>query len=860
VSRLPAAGGAALSTVCGSGDDTQAGTVLGTPGYMAPEQARGEADTLDARCDVFGLGAILCTILTGQPPFGGGDQHERMSQAARGELAAAFAWLEACGADAELVALARRCLAAERADRPADAGALAAQVTAYLESVEARLRRAELERAQAQVKTAEARKRQRVQLGLAGALLLLVVGGGTGAWLWQQRGQEVDRAVAGSMAKARLLLEQAQEAPLGDPGRFHLAVEAARQAEELARASGSSAAVRREAEKLAQTLKEEAAAAARDRQLLAAVVEARGPREPLPLEFALPAADEQFRAAFRAWGLDVDATPTAAAAARLGARPAAVVAEVVAALDEWTSERRRQGRPPAECERLAALAQALDAEPGSKRRELRAMLARGQLGRERALGLLALALRPVPVPFDAGWGKDRSWLRRLATTTDVSTEPVLGLLTLVRALGVAGDEAGAQELLRAAVRARPQEVGLHHALGDLLAGQQRWRKAAESYAMVRGFRPELGVSLADARVKAGEVREGLALFERLRTERPGDPWVHLHFGIALANDLRRYREAGAAFEQVIHLLPDYPGAHYNLGIALVQQGRVKEAEAACREAIRLKPDFPRAHDHLGIALAKQGRYREVEAAIRLAIRLQHDFAEAHINLGCILQDQGQFADALESLRLGHQLGSKRSDWRYPSADWVRQCERLVELDRLLPKVLRGEAEPATAAERLELASLCRHPNKRLHATAARLAADGFAADPKLANDLRHQHRYHAACSAALTAAGQGADARPLPDKDVPAVRRQALTWLRADLAVYARLAKGDPKQKAAVRQRLAHWQRDAALASVRGEAIERLPEDERAAWRRLWDDVEALREEVSGAPAPSKLRSGATSR
>src|SRR5262249_40860231 len=148
----------------------------------------------------------------------------------------------------------------------------------------------------------------------------------------------------------------------------------------------------------------------------------------------------------------------------------------------------------------------------------------GRLERERALGMLALALRPVPVPFDAGWGADRSRLRKLAATTDVSAEPVLGLLTLVRALRVAGDDAGAQDLLRAALRARPREVGLHYALGNLLAGQQLWREAAESYATGRALRPELGLRLAEARVKAGEVREGLALLERLRAERPGDPW------------------------------------------------------------------------------------------------------------------------------------------------------------------------------------------------------------------------------------------------------------------------------------------------------------------------------------------------
>src|SRR5262249_57740098 len=101
-------------------------------------------------------------------------------QGAGADRADAFARLDGCGAEAELVLLAKAFLAPDRADRPRDAGAVAAAVAAYEEGVQQRLRQAELERARAQVREAEERKRRRPAGGPAAARPAVVPRGGAG--------------------------------------------------------------------------------------------------------------------------------------------------------------------------------------------------------------------------------------------------------------------------------------------------------------------------------------------------------------------------------------------------------------------------------------------------------------------------------------------------------------------------------------------------------------------------------------------------------------------------------------------------------------------------------------------------------
>jgi tetratricopeptide (TPR) repeat protein len=531
-----------------------------------------------------------------------------------------------------------------------------------------------------------------------------------------------------------------------------------------------------------------------------------------------------------AYGLDVlGPGPGAVAAAIRKERPAVRLA-LIEALEYWAVCARDRVRTP----RLWQVAGLADDD--GWRRRLRAAVAGGDLGA----------------------------LRRLAGEARGQPLPAVSLELLAAALRGRGARADAVALLRDARGRHPADFWIHFQLGKSLhdplhPDPATLDEALGCYWAAVALRPGSApahTNLGAALQARGRLDEAIAEYRKAIDLAPKFAPAHFDLGVALQAK-GRVDEAVAEYRKAIDLDPRYAPAHFTLGNALAAKGRLDEAIAEYRQAIALDPKYASAHYNLGLALQGKGRLDGAIAEYQKAIDLEPKYAPAHGALGQALLKQGRFTEARDATRRALGLLPERDPLRARVAQQFQTCGRLLALDEKLPAFIKDDTQPADNRERLLLADLCQRYRKR-HAAAVRFFTDAFAAEPKLADDLNQQHRYNAACSAALAAAGMGEDAGRLPDRVILTLRRQALRWLRADLAAYAKLAeRDDPNLKQAVRQRLTHWLKDADLASVRDkDALNTLPDHERQEWGKLWEEVAALLKKADGKKPDEATRGG----
>jgi eukaryotic-like serine/threonine-protein kinase len=690
-----------IQTARADSDASHAGSVLGTPGYMAPEQARGEISAIDERADVFGLGAILCEILTGEPAFVGRDSGEALRKAWRGELSDAYARLDHCGAAAELVALAKDCLASEPLDRPRRAGIVVERISAYLAGVQERLRHAEL----AQV---EERARRRLTMAVAASILaLLFVGGGAWGYLERKkafRRAAVERVVSEALDEASLLRGQARLAVGDERSRWSEALSAAKRADGLLASGEVDDALHLRVRTVLAALEQEQAAAnaraesiRRDRELLGRLESIRGARSE---HWDTRRTDKEYASAFRDIGIDVDRLGPKAAGDWLHARSEPV--ELASYLDDWASGRRAEGGPEPEWRTLVETARVTDPDPWRDRvraklgtqdaastaffraladdtRALDAqpavslvLLARqllGQSDRARAEAVLSRAWRRQPDDFwinyelgracwnGKGYDRPPEAVRFFSAAVAIRPQSSVAHYSLGSALVAQQmpDEAIAE--FRAAIRLKSDFAEPYYGLGVALHGQEKTDEAIAAFRTAIRLRPDDAAAhsaLGSALRARGKLDDAIGEFRAAIGFDNGLFEAHHNLGIALHGQ-KNFDEAIAEYRTAIRLRPDHAEARTNLASALQERGSVDEAIAAYREAIRIAPELFQAHNGLGTAFHQQKKLGDAIAAYRMAVRLKPGDVETHINLANALRDLGNLDEAIEECRVAIRL-------------------------------------------------------------------------------------------------------------------------------------------------------------------------------------------------------------
>lgn len=531
--------------------------ILGTPSYMAPEQARGDVEAIDARSDVFALGAILTEILTGAPAYRTSSRQESYVHASKAWLDDAHRRIERCDANREMKELALRCMAVAREERPADAGVVARAVREHLASLEQRHRELELEAAEARVRAEEslarARQEKRVRiLTLACLAASIVAFLSIGAVVWagqarERQAEEAQRSFLAAISQAKTLAAEARSAKAGVVAPWQKARVAAEQAATMARERSLDPRLVREGKDLLARVTLQGDRALRERRFLDWL---EGPSHRLQYDRGSSGLEESYRAAFADLGIDIDAGAS----------------EVVP--------------KPRESRIAAACIQALD--------DLLPYLRMRRIKRPSWTVLVEIANgadpQPQRVQIRRAWTKsDHAKLLELAASAELLREDPSGACMLATALVYSGKKRAARELWRKVIEFHPADYrAIHQLTVSLTTGVDRRRHADEILSLCQ---------------------RGLALRPRC-----AHAWNHLYDALDGVEQLDRAR---AALERALELNPEDKHLQNTLEdakIRIVERRGLFSRAFEARKASLAKREDSVMRCKLGFSLALAGRF------------------------------------------------------------------------------------------------------------------------------------------------------------------------------------------------------------------------------------------------------------
>lgn len=165
---------------------------------------------------------------------------------------------------------------------------------------------------------------------------------------------------------------------------------------------------------------------------------------------------------------------------------------------------------------------------------------------------------------------------------------------------------------------------------------------------------------AVAMINQGKLQEAEAIYRELVVAGTRNHIVYSNLA-AICGMQGRFVELIDILRSALQLMPDFPEAHYNLGLAFQENGDLVSAITSYNKAIELRPNYALSHNNLGNALQEQGDLVSAISSYHKAIELKINYPDAHFNLGNALKRQGDPIAAIAAYRKALELMPNFSD-------------------------------------------------------------------------------------------------------------------------------------------------------------------------------------------------------
>jgi len=192
--------------------------------------------------------------------------------------------------------------------------------------------------------------------------------------------------------------------------------------------------------------------------------------------------------------------------------------------------------------------------------------------------------------------------------------------------------------------------------------------------------------------QAGRLVDAAHRYRRILAVNPRDyPEVHMNLGLALLQQ-GKLDEAATSYKEALELRPNDVEGLLNLGNILGDLGKPDEAIACYRKALVVSPDFPDVHNSLGATLYGLGMLDEAVASYHRALEIRPDFVMAINNLAATLMAQGKPTAALNIARRSLQI-EETDDAKAILVSCLGRVRGVTESEGLRPLMLRALSEP-----------------------------------------------------------------------------------------------------------------------------------------------------------------------